>query len=154
MIINEWQLGNRLNQALESARPADFRLFLALLSPAIEEQAEFCWSKAPVAKPTDLRRLYQLPPERTFELNEADLPDLATSQQAFISQGLNEWRLHNLLRPGPQVIRHDAKKLPADIEDNLSLHCKRRLQQPQKTELQADATQLYDVLEQLKPTFA
>lgn len=151
MIINEWQLGNQLNQALDSARPADFRLFLAMLSPAIEEQAEFCWAAEPIGKTVDLRRQYQLAPERDLAMHGTDLADLADSHQAFISHGLTEWRLRNLLRPAPQVIRHDAKKLPADVEDNVSLHCKRKLRQQQRPELKPDATLLYDVLQQLTP---
>jgi len=154
MIINEWQLGNQLNHALDSARTADFRLFLAMLSPAIEEQAEFCWPAESVAKQADLRQVYQLAPERDLALNSTDLVDLAVSHQAFINQGLTEWRLRNLLRPAPQVIRHDARKLPADVEDNLSLHSKRKLQQQTKPDLQPDATLLYDVLQQLTPVQA
>jgi hypothetical protein len=153
MIINEWQLGDQLNQALGMARPADFRLWLAMLSPAIEEQAEFCWPDEPAPKQADLRRVYQLAPERDFALNTADLADLAASHQAFLSHGLADWRLRNLLRPAPQVIRHDAKKLPADVEENLSLHGKRKVQHQAQPKMQPDATLLYDVLQQLNPEF-
>ena len=149
MIINEWQLGNQLNQALSAARPADFRLWLALLSPAIEEQAEFCWPAEIQTKQADLRRVYQLAPERDLAMQTDDLIDLTASHQAFISHGLTEWRLRQLLRPAPQVVRHDAQKLPADVQDNISLHCKRKLQQQQPPAAAPDATLLYDVLQQL-----
>jgi len=152
MIINEWQLGNKLNQALGAARPADFRLWLAFLSPAVEEQAEFNWPAETAPVPTDLRKRYQLPPERDLGLAAEDLADLRHSHQGFIDHGLTGWRLLDLLRPAPQVVRHDANKLPAELQASLSLHCRRKLQQ-QNPQLQtADPTLLYDVLQQLEDT--
>ena len=55
-LVNEWQLQSQLNQALAQNHRADFGLWLAMLSPAVEEMAEFTLKDEiqPKAKP-DLR---------------------------------------------------------------------------------------------------
>lgn len=151
MLINEWQLGNRLNQSLDKGQAADFRLWLAMLSPAIEEQAEFCREVPPKPADIDYRALYQLPAQRSAGLQDGDVAALTYSQTLLIQQGLTDWRLQSLLCPPPQVVRHDAKKLSADIWDNLSLHCRRHLTADAagSTAILPDPALLLDVLDRL-----
>lgn len=151
MLINEWQLGNQLSQSLDQARPADFRLWLAMLSPAVEEQAEFCRGLPPVPTAVDLREYYQLPAERAPAMQVEDIDSMNHSQQLLLERGLTEWRLQSLLRPPPQVVRHDANKLSADLWDNLSLHCRRHLtpDEPKVAVITPDPALLLDVLDAL-----
>lgn len=150
MLINEWQLGNELNQSVQQQLRADFRLWLAFLSPAIEEQAGFCLAdQQATPQSVDLRQQLQLVPQRDYGLQPDDLPTLQQHTKLMTQGGFAAMRLGLLLQPPPTVVRHDAKKLSADLSDNLSLHCQRHLAK-QAAPLQAtDATLLYDVLEQL-----
>lgn len=150
MLINEWQLGNELNRSVQQHLHADFRLWLAFLSPAIEEQAGFCLAD-PQATPqtTDLRQQLQLVPHRGYGLQPDELPALQRHTELMQQGGFAAMRLGMLLQPPPLVVRHDAKKLSADLTGNLSLHCQRHLAKQQVPEQSTDATLLYDVLEQL-----
>ena len=150
MLINEWQLGNELNRSVHQQLHADFRLWLAFLSPAIEEQAGFCLSD-PQATPQspDLRQHLQLAPTRDFGLQSDDISRLQQHTQLMQHGGFAAMRLGILLQPPPAVVRHDAKKLSADIAANLSLHCQRHLAEQAAPAQSTDATLLFDVLEQI-----
>lgn len=150
MLINEWQLGSELNQALQHHCRADFQLWLSVLSPATEEQAGFCIPDGNATlQVTDLRQQLHLPDMRDPALQSADIPRMYQHGQTLQQGGLAALRLSMLLQPPPQVIRHDAKKLSAELLDSLSLHSQRHLQQQAAPMQQLDATLLYDVLEQL-----
>ncbi len=152
MLINEWQLGNELNQALQHQHRADFQLWLSFLSVATEEQASFCLADtAATAKPVNLRQQLQLADNRDPALQPTDIGLMYHQGQTFIHGGFAALRLSMLLQPQPQVVQHDAKKLNADLLDNLSLHCQRHLRQQTAPQQTTDATLLYDVLEQLQP---
>lgn len=150
MLINEWQLGSELNRALQQHCRADFQLWLSVLSPATEEQASFCLPDG-VATPQqqDLRQQLQLPDPRDPALNDTDIARMHQQGQTLLQGGFAALRLGMLLQPPPQVIRHDAKKLSADVLDSLSLHSQRHLQQQAAPNQTLNATLLYDVLEQL-----
>jgi hypothetical protein len=174
MLINEWQLGTELNQALHQQRRADFQLWLAALSPAIEEQAEFCLADATATpKMADLRRQLQLAEPRNAAMSATDIQLMQHHNQLFQQGGFAALRLATLLQPAPVVVEHSAGKLHADVKDNVSLHVLRHLQQAKQRSalsqggaagaLQPDAetqagvpamlepqpTLLYDMLQQL-----
>lgn len=150
MLINEWQLGNELNRSVQQHLHADFRLWLAFLSPAIEEQAGFCLAdQQATPQSVDLRQQLQLAPPRDYGLQPDDLSTLQQHTKLMMQGGFAAMRLGILLQPPPAVVRHDAKKLTADLADNLSLHCQRHLAKQLAPVQSTDATLLYDVLEQL-----
>ena len=150
MLINEWQLGNELNQALHLQHRADFQLWLSLLSPAIEEQAGFCLpDQQATPQAPDLFHQLQLMPRRDPGLQEHDVARMLQHGSLMQQGGFAAMRLGMLLQPPPTVIRHDAKKLSADLADSLSLHCQRHLAQQNAPQQPTDVTLLYDVLEQL-----
>lgn len=174
MLINEWQLGTQLNQALHQQRRADFQLWLAALSPAIEEQAEFCLADADATpKTADLRTQLQLAEPRNAAMSATDIPLMQRHNSVFQQGGFSALRLATLLQPAPVVIEHDSRKLSASLKDNLSLHVLRHLQQARQREasehssastlqpteadvsadsslkLQPQPTLLYDMLQQL-----
>jgi hypothetical protein len=155
MLINEWQLGNELNRSVQQQQHADFRLWLAFLSPAIEEQAGFCLAdQQATPQSMDLRQQLQLVPQRDYGLQSDDLSLLQQHTQLMAQGGFAAMRLGLLLQPPPAVVRHDAKKLSADLSDNLSLHCKRHLANQAAPMQTTDATLLFDVLEQLHTSAA
>lgn len=150
MLINEWQLNNELNQALQLRQHADFQLWLAFLSPATEEQASFCLpDQTATPKPVDLELQLQLPVKRDPALCGEDIDIMSRHSQLMRHGGFAAMRLGLLLQPPPIVIQHDAKKLGAELLDNLSLHCRRHLIEQKAPMQPADATLLYDLLEQI-----
>jgi len=150
MLINEWQLGTELNQALQQHCRADFQLWLSVLSPATEEQAGFCLPDGNATpQQIDLRQQLQLHVVRDPAMLSTDIALMCQQGQVFQQGGFAALRLSMLLQPQPQVVRHDAKKLSAEILDNLSLHSQRHLQHRDAPIQTLDATLLYDVLEQL-----
>lgn len=152
-LVNEWQLQSQLNQALQSQHRADFSLWLAMLSPAVEEQAEFFpqpLADAP-AKPT----LYQqlgVHPQRDYAMQQADVELFDTQHQALVADGFSQWRLLSLLNPNAVVVRHDPKKLSADVSESLGFHMKRRLSAAPLSMPTADPTMMYEMLQQMTAT--
>lgn len=150
MLINEWQLNTELNRALQLHQHADFQLWLSFLSPATEEQASFCFpDQAATPKPDNLQHQLQLAVKRDPALRGEDIDIMCRHNHLMQHGGFAAMRLGLLLQPPPAVIQHDAKKLSADLMENLSLHCKRHLSKQPVPDQPADATLLYDVLEQL-----
>jgi hypothetical protein len=151
VLINEWQLQGQLNQALQHQHRADFALWLALLSPAAEELAPFYPPQNPaVLTAADLYQQLAVPKARDFAMQTGDVAVLDRQQQGFVQSGLAQWRLLNLLAPAPTVVKHDARKLSAEVLDNLSPHSLRHLQGQQLEPKIADATGLYEVLEDMQ----
>jgi hypothetical protein len=151
ILVNEWQLKGQINQALLHQHRADFALWLAMLSPAAEEMAPFFPPEA-VASPVvqDLYRHFGVVKTRDFALQASDVDIMHQQQQGLQQAGLTQWRLLNLLMPAPTVVNHDAKKLAAEVLDNLDPHCLRRLQAQPVAPKQPDATGLYEVLQSLQ----
>ena len=150
VIVNEWQLQGQLNQAINQNRRADFGLWLAMLSPAVDEMAEFCLAEESAPKPAlDLRKQLGVHTRVEFATTEQDLSALKQQHDAFTQGGLASWRLAALLTPPPTVVCHDRKKLSAEVLDNLSVHAQRRLQQQLQPKVTTDATQLYEMLTKL-----
>ena len=148
VLINEWQLNTQLNQALQQQHRADFSLYLAMLSPAAEEMAPF-YPPPAVTEPNkpDLYRQLAVRPARDFALQQADLDPMLQQNSALTEAGITEWRLLHLLHPTPTVIKHDAKKIAADVMDNIDLHSRRRLLGEYAMTHEHDVTSLYEILQ-------
>jgi len=153
MLINEWQTGQQLNQAVQQQRHADFALVLAMCSPDVREFAEF-YTPLPDAGPEkpDLYQQLGLQPQRDFGWNECDADRFAVQNTQLNQAGLAAWHLQNLLQPTAWVVQHDAKKLADEVANNLPVHCRRRLMGEHPLVQSADATGLYEVLQQLEQT--
>ena len=149
-LVNEWQLQGQLNQALAAQHRADFSLWLAMLSPAVEEFAQFY--PLPLPDSADKPDIYQklgVVKAREFAIQPDDLAVFNCQHQALVQDGFTQWRLQALLQPAATVVRHDAKKLAAEVEDNLSLHTKRRLAGQGVAPTAANPVLLYDMLQTL-----
>lgn len=147
-LINEWQLKGQLNQALQHNQRADFALWLAMLSPAVDEMAAFCLTDDPTTKvQTDLYQQLGVVKARGFAMQNNELACLSAQHQAFIQDGMVQCRLQSLLLPPAFVVKDNAKKLSAEVLDNLEFHTKRHLNQQGAETVTTDATALYDILQ-------
>lgn len=150
ILVNEWQLQGQLNQALAQHHRADFALWLALLSPAVDEMAEFTLVDQVAAKPNpDLRQQLGVSTRLELSSQASDVDLMRQQHEIFIEGGMSSWRLASLLQPPPSVIRNDRKKLDAEVLENLSIHALRRLQSTTTAPTQTDPTMLYDILQQM-----
>ena len=149
-LVNEWQLQSQLNQALQTQHRADFSLWLAMLSPAVEEMAQFF--PQPLADDAKKQTLYQqlgVEPQRDFAMDQYDVALFDIQHQALIADSYTQWRLLSLLKPTAAVVRNDAKKLSADVTESLGFHTKRRLAGTAPDLPIADPTLLYEMLQQM-----
>ena len=147
-LINEWQLKGQLNQALQHEQRADFALWLAMLSPAVDEMAAFCLADDHATKvQTDLYQQLGVVKSRDFAMKNNELACLTAQHQAFLQDGLTQCRLQSLLLPPALVVKQDAKKLSAEVLDNLEFHSKRRLENLSVETINTDPTALYDILQ-------
>ena len=83
-LVDELQLGERLNKSLQEGDQTDFSLMLALLSPDVTDAA---WTRGPDEgqAPEDLREKFNLLPE---ERKYAEIDDFERSQE--VSEMLHE----------------------------------------------------------------
>lgn len=148
-IFNEWQLESKLNCALQQQHRADFGLWLAMLSPAVDEMAAF---QTPVPRTdhidTDLYQRLSVNKMRSPCWQRADdVNAVKYSEAAQIS--LAQLKLQHALTPEPWVWQDSPKKLSAFVIASLPLHCQRRLQGIEPKAMETDETALYDILTQL-----
>ncbi len=152
MVINEWQLDVKLNQALHQAHRADFALYLSLLSPEVEEAAQF-YTPEPVVEPKPDRLRQQLGIDtsaaRRFALQDGDLDRLLQHSIALNGGGLSQLKLTSYLNPGPLAQFDEQKRIRGDVWQSLSLHARRHLTADTINKMPADPTALYEVLQQL-----
>lgn len=151
-IINEWQLDSRLNVALQSNSRSNFAYYLALLSPSVDESAQFFTPESELAKVTT-NSLYQrlnIRQARPFDLQDGDVESAITYSKALQVNGLNQVKLLSYLRPSPIVFKDDKQKLDSEVWQNLDLHSRRRREGTNDLKQSAaDPTLLYDILQQL-----
>ncbi|MBV2131006.1 VC2046/SO_2500 family protein [Arsukibacterium indicum] len=154
-IINEWQLDCRLNKAINQQHRADFALWLAFLSPAIDEMAEFQTPQiTPITETQDIYASFSLPNPRKFGWQEPDLATLTRQSLALQQGGLRQLKLQQYLVPGPLVLTDDSAKLAGEVNQNLDAHSKRRRESGKLKRTESDPTALYDILQQLEQTAA
>ena len=137
MIINEWQLNSKLNNALQHTERADFSLYLALLSPAVEEFAEFYTPDAVNQQvQTNLYQRFGVSAERNVAMDHEDVSLLLKHSEALQKGGLAQLKLAASLNAPPLTMYNDKHRLGSDVWQNISSHCRRRLlqQTPAKPE--------------------
>ncbi|MBO6257931.1 MAG: hypothetical protein J6M93_01115 [Succinivibrio sp.] len=88
MLVDELQLGERLNNDLQSCDRADFALLLSMLSQDITDHAEFCPEQEQKAKEPDLRRRFNLPPKQENYAKAEDFSRAALISDTFVAEGL------------------------------------------------------------------
>ncbi|WP_019676713.1 VC2046/SO_2500 family protein [Arsukibacterium perlucidum] len=149
-IINEWQLDCRLNKAINHQHRADFALWLAFLSPAVNEMAEFQTPQTESAsQKTDLYARFSLMQPRGYGWQEHDLAKLTRHSQALHSGGLRQLKLQQYLMDGPLVLTDNKAQLAPEVLQNLDVHSKRRRGGVELNRSEADPTALYEILQQM-----
>ncbi|MGI5309477.1 VC2046/SO_2500 family protein [Rheinheimera sp. WS51] len=151
-IINEWQLDTRLNVALQKNHQGDFSLFLALLSKAVEENAEFFTpdSLQTASSTKTVAQQLSVRVARPFGWQAQDQGLITSYGEALQRSGLAEQKLLSYLNPEPIVYEDNKLKLPSELWQSLDLHTKRRINTKQPIEkAKANPAALYEVLEKL-----
>lgn len=118
LLVDEAQLGQRLNQDLRQGDRADFRLHLALLTDAVEEQPWFGGAPAAPQQEQTWRTHFGLMPQAALQgdLQESDAG--ALNERLLQGGCMADVRLWLALRSPPLVNRTPA--LDPAVYDNLS----------------------------------
>ncbi|MEG0006671.1 MAG: VC2046/SO_2500 family protein [Aeromonas sp.] len=118
LLVDEAQLGQRLNQDLRQGDRADFRLHLALLTDAIEEQPWFGDQPLAVAEKTSWRTHFGLPAEAALQGSLGESDTSAVNERLQQGGSMLDVRLWLALCSPPLVSRSAA--LNPAVYDNLS----------------------------------
>lgn len=97
-LINELQLGERLNLAVESHRRGEFALLLALLSQDVRDWPQFHLHDD-VEKDTVLRQQFDLPAPQPLVGDLSQEPSPVDNSYHFISEGERSFQLAQALMP-------------------------------------------------------
>ncbi|MBR9727257.1 VC2046/SO_2500 family protein [Shewanella intestini] len=103
-LINELQLGSRLNQDIREDRRGDFGLILAMLSEDARDMAQFS-VEAHLSADEKLTKQLQLPPAKPLLHDLSQAQEVVDHAQAFQTHGQAQFNLEQALRPEPVVIR-------------------------------------------------
>lgn len=125
ILVNEWQLGDALGQAIQTDRRSDFGLMLAMLSQDVRLHGEFQLPK-PDEKPSkDLREQFQLPEPEPM-LGEYQQPQRSVKiADAFQKSDLVQSRLQHCLKPDalsyqgshPHGVQQALENCPPNVAD-------------------------------------
>lgn len=131
VIINEWQLGQQLNTAVQSGTREKFNLLLSFLSDDARDFAQFDIkdSEPKANKEIDLRDKFNLPSAQPL-VNEGPSQALLAELNKDLQQTqIDEIRLKQLLTNEAILCKATSDVLPIDILDNLSLIKQQRVNQ-------------------------
>ncbi|MDG5899476.1 queD-like protein [Shewanella xiamenensis] len=103
-LINEAQIGTRLNAAIEHNRRGEFALLLSLLSADARDMAQFQWQKE-LDTAEKLQRQFELPPKQTLVADLSSDNHIIDNSAVFMQQGARAFQLQQALRPEALVIR-------------------------------------------------
>ncbi len=119
-LINESQLGIRLNAAVEHDRRGEFALLLSLLSADARDMAQFQWQKE-VATTEKLQRQFDLPPEQLLVADLSTTQSVTDNSALFTTQGARAFQLQQALRPEALVIRGSESMEMTEVLSNCDL---------------------------------
>ena len=150
MVINEWQLNSNLNRALQSSQRADFAMYLAWLTPAVDEAAEFFTPHALTEGiEQNLQKQLGVQIARTFCQTETDIKLMQHHSAALHQGGLAQLKLATYLNLPPLAQFDDKSRLANEVWQSLSLHSRRRIRQTTTNKQEANPAGLYELLEKL-----
>jgi hypothetical protein len=150
MLINEWQTGVRLNEAIQRQQLSDFSLWLAFLSPAVDEFAQFYTPEPDNSRfRPDLYQQLGIQQARPFAFVPEDEAHLKQQAIALQQGGVTALHLMQCLQGAPLVMEDNKHKIADEVKSGLSLHARRHLAQQLPDKMQADPTALYEILNQL-----
>ncbi|UJF20904.1 VC2046/SO_2500 family protein [Shewanella sp. OMA3-2] len=114
LLVNELQLGGRLNAAVENQRRGEFGLLLAMLSADSSDMAQFQFDKDLTIN-QKLYKQFQLQQPQKLVDDLSSMTEHVNNGAVFHSQGLRQFHLQQSLSPEAIVIRgkHDDAMVQA-----------------------------------------
>lgn len=132
-LLEEAQLGQRLNESVRKPMHSDFSLLLAMLVDDVRMHSQFQLPHEDVVEPNindeGLRRSFALPDKPSLALT--DVAQISQFGQAeFVEKGLfSSMHLANILKEKPIAFRDDKQHIPSNVLENTSLYCQLKHQQ-------------------------
>ncbi|MGN1281381.1 MAG: VC2046/SO_2500 family protein [Succinivibrio sp.] len=102
LLVDELQLGQRLNEDIQNQNHADFALVLAMLSQDVTDFPEF-YDKTSKVKEEDLRRKFSLPPKSRDYAQSSDFSRADELTDQFATGGIRQVFLSDCLNRAPLV---------------------------------------------------
>lgn len=143
-LINEAQIGSRLNAAIEHNRRGEFALLLSLLSADARDMAQFQWQKE-LDTAEKLQRQFELPPKQTLVADLSSDNHIIDNSAVFMQQGARAFQLQQALRPEALVIRGGE---PIAIAEALS-NCEFTTRLRQRGQLSSPQVEIMHFADQL-----
>lgn len=156
LLINELQLGEKLNVCVQESRRSDFSLLLAMLVEDVREHSQFYLPES-VDDPkkvteSQLRHELQVPPPAPLALHDLNQIEDYNQVNLIESNNLPHLKLTDAIQPKPLVFRDDAKYIDKDVLSNTSLYCQKKRQGKQdallSTQLKFQANLWLNAVEQ------
>ncbi len=107
ILVNEWQLGSALNQAVHQGHRGEFGLLLSMMVQDVRFHGSFQLEKTAEGEPLPLRHRFELPEEAPTVGHYDDTARSDACARAFHQGGLPQSRLQYNLMPEPLDIRGD-----------------------------------------------
>ncbi|GGP76709.1 VC2046/SO_2500 family protein [Shewanella ulleungensis] len=123
-LVNELQIGSRLNGAVEHNRRGEFGLLLAMLSADARDMAQFQLD-VDLNVEQKLRKQFSLPPaERLIDDVSSDI--FVTDNAPLFQQGARQFQLQQALTPEALVIRGSQSDAMVEVLSNCDELTKRK----------------------------
>ncbi|ACJ29122.1 Conserved hypothetical protein [Shewanella piezotolerans WP3] len=124
-LVNELQLGSRLNSAVETNRRGEFALLLSLLSADARDMAQF---HTPEFKQQDLRAKFELGESQPLIKRLTIDSPVTNNSSAFQNGGITAFRLNNAVDEEALVIRGNDQLDMEEVIANCDIHTRNRYQ--------------------------
>lgn len=118
MLVDELQLGERLNESLSAGDRADFALLLAMLSQNVEDSPQFADPVKEHETSADLRQLFGLKAKTALYAGEADFARASELAARLKDGGMQSVFLEECLRDEP--VSELERPLPPEVFSSLS----------------------------------
>ncbi len=127
-LVDELQLGQRLNEALQQGHQAEFALLLSLLSPDVTDFPEVADKKPQLNENNELRARFSLPPAQAHYAEPEDFSRADELTDLFAKGGERAVFLAQCLKPEPLVpLKQDlAPEVLTDLPPLLQEKTRRR----------------------------
>ncbi|GHE90391.1 VC2046/SO_2500 family protein [Thalassotalea profundi] len=139
LLIEELQLGVKLNECVHSQRRYDFSLMLSMLVDDVCVHSQFSLpltdKKVNKVDEESLRKTFNVGPSTPLALNSLDEINQFQQGQLVVDAQLASIRLADALNPKALAFRNDVKHIPRSVMDNTSLYCQQHRSEPAKQRL-------------------
>ncbi|MGI2178518.1 VC2046/SO_2500 family protein [Shewanella frigidimarina] len=116
-LVNELQIGSRLNVAIENNRRGEFGLLLAMLSIDARDMAQFQLDND-LESTQKLRQRFSVPQPQLLVDDISAHPDTIDNAMIFQQQGARQFQLQQALTPEALVIRGSQSDSMVEVLSN------------------------------------